>query len=392
MSGLGGARVCAVEAGDTWLQGLLQQARSFLLDALGPSTIQGLILTGSLARGEASVLTEGRECRLLGDVEFLVVVRSRRRWRRLRRQLHELSLRVTQRLGSAGGDGTVPVLYSPVDSTYLRERARPSIFTFDLRRHGRVLYGPPDLPLQIPHFERSALGGEDSLELLMNRGIELLSIEGLSSSAELKSYSLVKTLLDLAGSLLACAGEYESTYARRPAALASLFSRRGDLRKVVTDHGRFLALVEDAANLKLAPTACGLRMLAGSLDARALLSWTAELWRWEASCLLGEDRSDLPLLVTGYLANEGWQRRLRGWAKYLWHPLRPSSAGLRPETMRLITRASPRRLVYGSAVLAIDGSPGWRRAAAELLPTVPHSSAEVLGEIVDSWKWLIQNN
>lgn len=381
---------CAVPEGDAWLRPRVEAARDLVLGELTTSSVEGLILTGSLARGEGSVLCEHGRLRLLGDVEFLLIVRGQPRWREFRRRLHELGRRATEQLSE--GESAFPVEYTPADIAYLRKRARPSVFAWDLCQHGRVLHGRPDLLCEVPGFDRAALPPEDSVETLMNRGLELLAARNTERSQELRDYAAVKALVDLAGSALAFTGAYDSLVSRRPAAFRALLARHTGLETELDDPERLSALVDAAAEVKLRPTAPGLEELAGHAEGGSVLRWISDLWHWEVGQMVGRPGAPTEELIRAYLAHEALGNRLRGWAKYAWHPLRPSSARLNPGLLRQAARGSPRRLVYSAAVCAIEGAEGWEERARHLLPAARPEGDRMLQEIIESWTWLIRNN
>src|SRR5439155_271402 len=68
----------------------------------------------------------------------------------------------------------VDIEFGPVEVGYLRRRARPSIFVYDLATHGKVLWGPSDLLRSIPAFGPERIPREDALHLVFNRTIEQL--------------------------------------------------------------------------------------------------------------------------------------------------------------------------------------------------------------------------
>src|SRR5262245_27903716 len=380
---------CTSPMADAWLRTRVDAARNFVTRAVGVTQLEGLILSGSLARGEGSVATLGERLTLLGDIEFLLIVKPRPRWRDFRRQVDELSRGATEAIGE-GADG-LSIEYTPADRSYLRERARPSMFTYDLRQHGRVLVGDPELLQEIPPIERSAIPAEDAMETLVNRGLELLALRDSGYPTARVDYASVKALLDLAGSALAFGGTYESLYSLRPRAFRDLLSRREDLRQAVVGSERLAELVDDAARIKLEPTLASLARIGREAQPGSILRWVIELWRWEASQLFERTNADLETLIRAYLAEEGGVSRGRGWVKYVWHPLRPPTARLTPRLLPLAAKSSPRRLVYAAALHAIDGAPGWEERAVRALPC-SIARQEALPAIVGTWKWLIRNN
>lgn len=377
--------------GDAWLRPRVEAACRFVVDAVGEGQVQGLVLTGSLSRGEASVFVGSGSCRLLGDVEFLLLVPPQRHWRAFRRRVADLGRKASDRIGD--GDGRFTVEYTPADVSYLAERARPSMFTIDLRQHGRVVFGDLGLVGRMPAFDRSDIPPGDAVETLMNRGIELLALED-EDETETTTYAVAKTLLDMAGSALAFSGVYESLYSRRPEALCALLAGSSDLADAVRSPAAWLAAVKTSADLKLRPTAVGLRAMFAAVDPAQLRRWLIDLWRWEVGGLLGRRGKSVPELVSAYLAADAPAARLRGWAKYIWHPLRPASAPIGLRDARLAATAGPRRLIYAAAILAIDRAPGWETHAARLLPVLPMRTtvAEMRRAIVEAWTWLIRNN
>src|SRR5204863_4537119 len=110
---------------------------------IAASGLVALVLTGSFARGEGSVLEVDGHLRVLGDLEFFVVSSTPVDDRALRARLARLSREATALYGS--GDIRVDIEFGTLELDYLRRRARPSIFLHDLVRHGRVVRGRPDI-------------------------------------------------------------------------------------------------------------------------------------------------------------------------------------------------------------------------------------------------------
>ena len=210
--------------------------RRLLRERLGPRLL-GVVLTGSFARDEGTVLAVDGHLRVLGDIEFLVILPHGRDYRALRPALGDWAREVSHALGERRL--RVEIEFGPAEEAYLRRRARPSIFVHDLRTHGRVVWGPSDLLARIPAFAPADIPREDAVHLVFNRAIEQLDawdrVEGADEEALLGlGYQRLKLRLDLAGSALAFAGRHVSAYAERPAAFAALLARHrcspGDCR------------------------------------------------------------------------------------------------------------------------------------------------------------------
>ncbi|HET7341031.1 MAG TPA: hypothetical protein VFL90_06185, partial [Methylomirabilota bacterium] len=353
-------RLCRDAQADTAVRAAVERAVGFLRDRLGPRLV-GLILTGSFSRGEGTViaLQDGRR-RVLGDVEFLVVLPRGRDYRALRPAFARWSREAGPVLG--GPDLDVDLEFGPVEEAYLRAKARPSIFVHDLRAHGRVIAGPRDLLQRIPAFTAADIPREDALHLLFNRTIEQLEAwdhaETLEGPALLDAaYQRVKLTLDLAGSALAFDGRHVTSYAARPAAFDALLTREPALAALLP--AGFAEELARAARLKLAPDA-GELLPPGPPDARrkwvraeieAAVPAMAALLRWELSRLLGGD-APLPSLLARWTHATSWRQRARQWVKLALHPMPAPLPLSAPRAAALAWRSTPRALVYTAGALA----------------------------------------
>src|SRR6185369_6168639 len=268
-----------------------------LRERLG-SRLVGIVLTGSFARGEGTVVPIDGHLRVLGDIEFLVILPHGRDYRALRPALAGWSRQVSQTLGEQGV--RVDVEFGPAEESYLRRRARPSIFVYELRTHGRVVWGPADLLRRIPPFGADAIPRADAVHLIFNRAIEQLDawdrVGGLSCEALFDvAYQRLKLRLDLAGSALAFAGRHVSAYAARPRAFAALLDGTPTLAALLPP-----AFVDDlgqAARAKLAPGLADVLPAGPPAQQRAWVraeiqrhvAAVAAVLRWELGQLLGGD-------------------------------------------------------------------------------------------------------
>lgn len=392
-------KLCPDPTGHAWLQAAVSRAALLALEACGDGEVEALILTGSLSRGEGSVWIAPGAYRLLGDVELLTILREPFDWPEARRRMLDLGRRASVLAGDDGG--SVAVEYVPAGVSFLRRKIRPCIFAYDLRRHGRVLWGRQDILSEIRPFEVEAIPAEDALALVMNRVVELLMLEADAPLESARSwvgvYQLVKTVLDLAGSALAFAGRYVSSYASRREAFGAFLSSVPELRAALPNAKVFEAELDKAIQCKLAPSSA--LLAGGDLRERtaAVLAWARGVWTWEARILLGLPGAAFPELIDGYLSRERLRHRLRGWIKYWRHPLRPPG-GVDPlRASRLLFKASPHTLAYAAALLGhaaiTEGREEWRLRAASLLPVSPAPGKDaVVRQAGETWRWLIRNN
>jgi hypothetical protein len=311
--------------------------------------LRAIVLTGSLARDEASFLGDLSSCTLLGDAEFLLVFErssalpAPAEMRRLQAAVEEALLRRNVH-AQIGLSAVTPHYFSAL---------KPAIFSYELRTCGQVAWGDPQILSRIRPFPASGIPLEDAWRLMSNRMIELLESSagspGVGSwSCEAVRYASVKLCLDMATSFLLFAGAYAPTYRERQANLAALAASAAAPLGGPFALCDFAALVSLCTAWKLCPDA-----RTTALDAAlwpAVHSFAARLWRWELCRLTGADE-----IVSGRELLRLWMRmqpilgRLWGWAYVLrkcgWH----RSWRDWPRWSRRAWRASPRYWVYAAA-------------------------------------------
>jgi predicted nucleotidyltransferase len=396
--------LCADARADAAINGAIERCVHVLRERLGPRLL-GVVLTGSFARGEGTVVPVNGHLRVLGDIELLVILPHGRDYRTLRPVLRVWSRQVSAALAERGL--AVELEFGPAEEAYLRKRARPSIFVHDLRTHGRVVWGPPDLLQRIPAFEVGAIPRLDAVHLLFNRAIEQLDawdrVETAGDETLLEiAYQPVKLRLDLAGSALAFDGRHVSSYGARPRAFAALLARTPGLAALLPDD------VEDqltrAARLKLGCDAedvlpagpQSVRRAAVRQEIAAGVPALIGHLRWELGQLLGGD-APLSALLERWVATPSWRQRARGWAKLALHPL-PSPLPLSPRrALALARHSTPRALVYaaGAAAYLALGQMVPTGAAAARLPlagAAPMGAAGERAAITAFWRWCVRND
>jgi hypothetical protein len=402
-----GFPLCADPRHEGPMRDVLVRCVEFLLERMPPGALAGLILTGSFARGEGSVITTARGPRVLGDIEFLVILPGTV-------ELHEFRGRMpdwSRELGGQLSDRVrVEIEFGPAGIGYLRNRARPSIFVHDLIAHGKVVWGRPDLLGFVHPFTAADIPRQDALALLFNRTVEQL--EAYDRVAWLEgedlwetAYHRLKVVLDVAGSVLAFRGRHTPRYAERPAAFARLVAETPELAAVLPR--AFPEELERAARLKIAP-GDGSAVLPPDLSLAAQRAWIRErivagipavtsVMRWELESLLGV-RDELPGLLKRYLGTQPFARRAWDWAKVALHPF-PSPLPLGPlRSARLFLRSTPRALLYVAGTLAYlnlarpTASPPaiWRlifarRAVRRRDPEAQRQTITTL------WRWCVRN-
>lgn len=311
--------------------------------------LRAVIVTGSVARGEASfVRTEGL-WEVRGDAEFMVVLEKNvilplcatlgTLRQRIEKVLHQRTVRCTVEL-------------SAVHPAYFRQLP-PHIFTYELKHCGRVIWGDDRILELIPKFSVDDLSLEDAWRLLCNRLLEVLecmpepSHEENPTPAKL-SYRILKLNLDMATSLLVFVRAYAPTYRERQEILRRLADQTAQAGKYPFELVGFADHVANCTDEKLAPPWNTHPPL--DLSWRDAICTAHSLWRWELDRLVGikEPLSDRKLF-------DQWMRaqplgaRIRGWAYVLrargWY----KSYREWPHWLRLCWKASPRYCVYRAA-------------------------------------------
>jgi hypothetical protein len=320
-------------------------------------SLRAVVLTGSLARHEATLIEGEKGWHLLGDVEFLLIFHTRaplpsKAAMSLLRQNIETAI---SRLGIAG-----EVSLSAAHPKYLRS-LRPHIFAYELRNCGKVVGGDSEILVQIPSFSATDIPLEDGWQLLSNRMIEQLeALEGPEQRPKVLSrhllYRTIKLYLDRATSFLLFAGEYAPSYAERARRLHILADTQPEDDKAPFDLHRFSDRVSECTQWKLSennPQNHSSSEPATESD----FSWCEEavvharkLWRWELARLVGSTRE-----ISNHGLMERWMkcrpasRRLRGWLfvlrKEAWH----RSWKNWPRWARLGWYGSPRDWTYAAA-------------------------------------------
>jgi len=352
--------------------------------------LRAIVLTGSLARDEATLLRQKGRSVVLGDAELLLVF-SEPAALPHRLDTRAIARSVEEALAARGV--VCHTTLAPVHPRYLRT-LRPHIFPYELRECGQVLWGDTRVLSLIPGFPASQIPPEDAWRLLCNRLLEQLEIlpRLVHQPAPLAPglrYPTAKLYLDMATSYLVFAGAYEPTYARREERLRRLASGHG-----AADHAlpirRLAQRVTAATRWKLhgddLPAASDLPWEESVADARSL-------WRWELQQLLGTsaELSDAQLLAA-WMHRQPLTQRLRGWIHIARREEWRVSWRHWPRWARLARHGSPRYWVYAVACELIFQLPGLTTPPGDTWHTEPDCSAllanlPVLGELDHRSDW-----
>ena len=311
--------------------------------------LAAVILTGSVARGEGTWAREEDGWSLLGDAEFLLLFREDHHLPRTV-EVDAVVALIQDRL--RGRRLRCEITLAPCHDGYLRG-LRPSIFAYELRACGRVVWGDPDAIRAVPCFPAQAIPREDAWRLLSNRLVEQL--EPLAGawprSDELPAaarYRANKLYLDMATSLLVCVGAYAPSYHERSEALDRLARDArptADLPLAVPEFARKVAA---STRFKLDPAA-GVGLDSWAEWSEAILQ-ARQLWRWETAVLArAPAAASDDTLRERWMGAQPWPMRLRGWLYVARAEGSARSWRCWPRWARLARRGSPRHCVYAAA-------------------------------------------
>ncbi len=337
-------------------------------------SMRSLLLTGSVARDEATMVAHPGGWRVLGDADFIVVL-ERHAPLPTADAVATLTAQCESELRAAGV--VVHVGMAAVHDDYFR-RLPAHIFTYELRGCGRVVCGD-DNPLElIPAFPASAIDREDAWRLLANRVIERLELspslpgEKSSATSEEMHYRTVKLFLDMATSLLVFLDAYEPTYAGRARKLRQL-AEQGDEQAVLPFALKdFAGRVDECTQWKINGGG-GVWNSAPEIF-REALDYARRLWQWELAKLTATAAGASPeVLFAAAAARQSAWEKIRGW---LYVARRTGwLRGVRawPRWIVMGWRCTPRYFIYEAAwrlTKSADGSAGEAEISGirELLP------------------------
>jgi len=307
-------------------------------------SLRAVVLTGSLARNEATFIEEGGGCKLLGDADLFLVFHNTAR-EPSASAVETTSREVESVLSEKRIIGHVGL--QAVNVSYLQRRLR-HIEPFELRHNGCVIWGDRDVLSLIPIFSADQILLEDAWRLLANRIVELLeavttAIEPGDAAFEDTFYRTIKLFLDMATSYLIFAGHYRPTYRQRAVALRNL-ADVPDQAASPFPLTPFADRVSACTRFKLERQAIAATQADLLRDA---IHFAHLLWRWELMRLTGQNSQLCDAeLMRRWMYQQPIKARIRGWASVVRRSGAHQSWREWPRWIRLGRRASPRYWVY----------------------------------------------
>ncbi|HBG45910.1 MAG TPA: hypothetical protein DDW94_02870 [Deltaproteobacteria bacterium] len=381
-------------APDARMRGAIEHCADRLIRAgIG---LSGVVLTGSFARGEGTLVEENGKLKVLSDVEFLAVVEDGKGLSGISARLKQEEAALGDELKEMGVDCKIDV--TPALRRYFRN-ARPSIFAYELKAHGQVLRGESRVLDDMPSFSRSDIPRMDAFYLLNNRIMEQLEnycslSSGNHGAAEKAAYGIAKFYLDLATSILTFEGAYVPTYRARAGALKTL--RPAGLMET-EEYAGLLRKVDHWTSVKLSPT----RSVFTQEAERALSDWKElagyvhEVWRWELSAILAMN-GETALLARRFAAECASSEAAVQWLKLAYRAIRIRK--LRGLAGARFSLRHPRHLLYMNAALRyfkLSGAAEGDGMSSSIASTMPLKTralgSESIPELVSFWTDYFRN-
>lgn len=312
--------------------------------------LRSIVLTGSLARDEATFKKEEEGWGLLGDADYLVVLHDGADLPRPS-EVESASQAIEARLRGRGIRAQIGL--NLVRPTYFRKLPR-HVFTYELRSCGRVIWGDSGVLRLVPQFSSMQVSREDAWRTLCHRIIELLAclreawfpIEQLDPALH---YAVVKFYLDMATSYLVFLGHYAPTYAERELRLRALAESDTAASNCPFSLKEFSQRISECTEFKL----CGPREkdFATRKFLEEAIGYGQLLWRWEAVQLAFSKRSlAVGALCESVARQQTVTQRLRGWLSAMRRADRLGTWRDWRRWAKLGLRATPRYLTYRVAV------------------------------------------
>lgn len=316
------------------------------------SRLRSVVVTGSVARDEATFVGDATGHRLLGDAEFLLIFSDGSALPAEVETL-DLSRHIEARL-LTGHHLIGRIELSAGKAAYLT-RLEPHIFALELRECGRVIWGDRAILSFVPDFDSAAIPLEDAWRLLANRIVEHLAlvteaVSGKPGASLGARYRTMKLYLDMATSLLLFSGGYGTTYRRRSENLRALAEGRGSGEGWPFPLRTFAERVALSTDLKLGSGVTFDERTTQALDWREAVGYAHCLWRWELARLGNSDPVlDDRALMFRWMRDQPLRTRARGWLYVArrtgWWQGWPHW----PRWVRYGWRGSPRYWIYANA-------------------------------------------
>ncbi len=168
-------RSCGDSVLESWYSdsfpGFIERCRDLIIDEAGAGNVGGLILSGSFASGEGSVMMLGGDPVFLSDIDLLLVTSTPASHAGIYSRRTAIGKACEELLPGARFDGRIDMGVMTLGELAAMPRS-PGVF--DMREKGVLLKGRSDLLARFPDFTADEIGPGEAVRLLENRMAALL--------------------------------------------------------------------------------------------------------------------------------------------------------------------------------------------------------------------------
>ena len=335
------------------VRGELELLVARVRDCAAAPSVAGVLLTGSFARGEGTVISNHRKgSRWLSDVECLVVVNGGIvPVREIQRSMRQVETDFNTDRGST--DRGIKVELRAILTEGML-RLRPAIFTRELCEHAKLIWGDPAaIPVPRVPSNGEAISKHDAFRLLNNRIVEQIAIRSdyadRTSDSTAAGYSLAKFWIDLGTSLSVFLGCYLPGYRSRQQPFEDALRTHPEILGTEIS-SRLISRFQTAMAQKLGQAEFSSGDLAGEFSEAVEIARAT--WNWESDRLLGTNTTagDWHKIFARLSRVETAEQRFRDWARLFKQPSRLRQLG--PRGIFAAARVgSVATLIYGTGCL-----------------------------------------
>ncbi len=322
--------------------------RRWCFQSLGPQ-LDAVILTGSMARNEATWRASESHVEFLSDAEFILILKP-----------GDLPSQETVTLICSAAEDELrnqgvlcKVSVSAAHESYLAKLG-DTIFGLELLECGEVLYGDAAVLAVARRGRIPRVSEEDGWRLLANRTVELLEIvselsEGTAPLSDAAQYRLTKLYCDMATSLLVFKREFVTGYQARYEKLRHL-RQHGSLADMPFDVDWFVEMVRRCTSYKITQAWSGVSPFSSRDSVSQVIAMLRALWAWELA-QSNHAWSAAPIaMLRLHMQQQAMKERLRGWAFVARRRGTLETVRSVWRWQRLLRQGSPRYCVYAAAL------------------------------------------
>ncbi|MEW5894173.1 MAG: hypothetical protein AB1650_00200 [Candidatus Omnitrophota bacterium] len=333
---------------------IIEQLCDYIFRFFDASEIEAILLIGSFSKGEGSIyISDEDKSVYLSDFEFLTVYKDEKKFAAFRKKLVEINEMTRKDFFEMGVD--IEVDFGPYLTKFFK-MMRPRMFTTDILRCGKVVWGNKEVLRNIPKgIAEENIPKDDALFLLFNRIIEqtmlLESVYPEEKGDYRKTvYKLGKTYLDFITTLMAFSGKYKCGYSERARHFNEFWEGldSGYLKNNLAD---LPSKIDYWSKFRSRPFSEGFEFEGNILDMYLdLIKTCAPIFVWVmnnySNCNWSED---IGRLIEVGFKEERLLTKLKGWVKLARHPYFKEKNLPVARLLRLLAKGSPKKLIYLSS-------------------------------------------